>query len=243
MKNCMKICMLRKRRNIMRKRFTVLTAAAWAASLTMAWAVNSYAAEESAPAGEQSSVISEVVDEKDITETAASESNSETVETAVVSEDGGEDTADAVSDEESADEAAAVREENRENEEKSAPMLDEKKAIGEALISAGRQYKYESSEWKAASSEGYWRVGVRDVTNKTAPVRYYRVNSSYAFLEDASFSHTTAPAAAVKQQTQTTAAAEKNDAPKTGIGFPAAPAAGLVLAAAAVAFTLRKKEC
>ncbi|MBP3250692.1 MAG: hypothetical protein J6M48_10125 [Ruminococcus sp.] len=46
-------------------------------------------------------------------------------------------------------------------------------------------------------------------------------------------STTTAPA---------TKAANKNSSPKTGVPFPAIPAAGLAIAAIAVAFTLKKKE-
>ena len=52
---------------------------------------------------------------------------------------------------------------------------------------------------------------------------------------------TAKPATTVKAAT-TANSGSKTDSPKTGVAFPAAPLAGLTVAAAAVAFTLRKKE-
>ena len=76
--------------------------------------------------------------------------------------------------------------------------------------------------------------------------------------ESAIFATTAAPATTVQSattaaQTTTTAAqstttapatkaADKNSSPKTGVPFPAIPTAGLVIAAVAVAFTLKKKS-
>ena len=106
----------------------------------------------------------------------------------------------------------------------------------------------------------FWTITVRRMNGND--IRIYKVAGDTVTRTDidesAIFATTAAPATTVNSettaaQTTTTAAqstttapatkaADKNSSPKTGVPFPAIPAAGLVIAAVAVAFTLKKKS-
>ena len=124
----------------------------------------------------------------------------------------------------------------------------QEQAAGEnALASAGldgKTYIIVSAEWVQNENEYFWRIGVREIDNVNAPVKYFHVDEYAAYNEDDSFFGTTAAATTVQTKATTTAAAKttakKNSSPKTGVAFPAIPVAGL--AVAAVAFTLKKKS-
>ena len=127
---------------------------------------------------------------------------------------------------------------------------NQEQAAGEnALASAGldgKTYIIVSTEWVQNANEYFWRIGVREIDNVNAPVKYFHVDEYAAYNEDGSFSGTTAAATTVQTKATTTAAAKttakKNSSPKTGVAFPAIPVAGLAIAAVAVAFTLKKKS-
>ena len=126
----------------------------------------------------------------------------------------------------------------------------QEQAAGEnALASAGldgKTYIIVSTEWVQNANEYFWRIGVREIDNVNAPVKYFHVDEYAAYNEDGSFSGTTAAATTAQSKATTTAAAKttanKNGSPKTGVAFPAVPVAGLAIAAVAVAFTLKKKS-
>ena len=106
----------------------------------------------------------------------------------------------------------------------------------------------------------FWTITVRRMNGND--IRIYKVAGDTVTRTDidesAIFATTAALATTVKSattaaQTTTTAAqstttapatkaADKNSSPKTGVPFPAIPTAGLVIAAVAVAFTLKKKS-
>lgn len=106
----------------------------------------------------------------------------------------------------------------------------------------------------------FWTITVRRMNGND--IRIYKVAGDTVTRTDidesAIFATTAAPATTVQSattaaQTTTTAAqstttapatkaADKNSSPKTGVPFPAIPAASLVIAAVAVAFTLKKKS-
>lgn len=106
----------------------------------------------------------------------------------------------------------------------------------------------------------FWTITVRRMNGND--IRIYKVAGDTVTRTDidesAIFATTAAPASTVQSettavQTTTTAAqstttapatkaADKNSSPKTGVPFPAIPAAGLAIAAIAVAFTLKKKS-
>ena len=123
-------------------------------------------------------------------------------------------------------------------------------AAGEnALASAGldgKTYIIVSTEWVQNTNEYFWRIGVREIDNVNAPVKYFHVDEYAAYNEDGSFSGTTVAATTAQAKATTTVAAKttanKNGSPKTGVAIPAIPVAGLAIAAVAVAFTLKKKS-
>ena len=106
----------------------------------------------------------------------------------------------------------------------------------------------------------FWTITVRRMNGND--IRIYKVAGDTVTRTDidesAIIATTAAPSTTVQTtttaaQTTTTAAqstttapatkaADKNSSPKTGVPFPAIPAAGLVIAAVAVAFTLKKKS-
>ncbi len=126
----------------------------------------------------------------------------------------------------------------------------QEQAAGEnALASAGldgKTYIIVSTEWVQNANEYFWRIGVREIDNVNAPVKYFHVDEYAAYNEDGSFSGTTAAVTTAQSKATTTAVAKttanKNGSPKTGVAIPAIPVAGLAIAAVAVAFTLKKKE-
>ena len=126
----------------------------------------------------------------------------------------------------------------------------QEQAAGEnALASAGldgKTYIIVSTEWVQNANEYFWRIGVREIDNGNAPVKYFHVDEYAAYNEDGSFSGTTAVATTAQAKATTTTAAKttanKNGSPKTGVAFPVIPVAGLAVAAVAVAFTLKKKS-
>ncbi|MBQ8961543.1 MAG: hypothetical protein IJ071_10095 [Ruminococcus sp.] len=218
----------------MTRKISIIAAAALAASLTMAGAVSAYADEPTDPAD------AAVTDQQDPTEAPT-----EAAPAITVSQITGKWTY------QEADGSGSVQESAKDNgtleigedgsftyTDASGKTVTGAVEIGTEEIGGTESVTVLFYEGEALSFGGYYQNA--DLISLGNGGTAQLVRQAEAAQTTTAAVTTTAQATATKAAA--TKAADKNTAPKTGVAFPAVPVAGVVLAGAAAAFTLRKKE-
>ena len=220
----------------MTKLVSIITTAAIAGTMAMAGAMSSFAAEEAAGAEIQQS-IQEAQTEIPESSSATEEAPQEQTEAPVAAE--------AVDVPAAETKAAAPPAMSQEEAEQLAVAEAEKNGI--KAIATGAEFD---------ADNGWWNIRLQHYEG--TKVYFSHVSESAVTLIDPEAAETapapaetatTVTAATATSATQTTATtaastkpADKSSSPKTGVAAPSLPAAGIVLAFAAVVLTLKRKK-